>query len=267
MISTLPKALVIVAHPDDEALFFFATIRRLRKAGISTTVIVATGRFRSARNTRQRMEEFSRSCQALGVEAQSLGLKDRLGLPLNQAQLRAGLSPFAENSAPLRVYTHNPWGEYGHPHHASVALAVSQTFRQPVYFLAGPTKAERSVNLSPNEYRAKLNHLKAVYKTQGFAWTWCTGQERVVHFSPSTVHFLTRFSIGRPRRVRPRAKLDSRQRSIVLAYLRAFSDEAPTIPEELRHIPYGVWAERIKRYWDRLRHYLRSERSAFVQEL
>jgi LmbE family N-acetylglucosaminyl deacetylase len=74
-----PSSTVVVvhAHPDDEAIFTGATIRRLACAGVRIVLVTATGgeegasrvRLRPGESIRQRRhEELERACELLGVQ-------------------------------------------------------------------------------------------------------------------------------------------------------------------------------------------------------
>src|ERR1041384_7586000 len=127
---THPKrALVIVAHPDDEAIFFFSTIKRLIKAKYAVSILCATGRFDNVSITSKRVSEFKKSCELLGVDGHLLGMLDRRLKALSASDLRGYLQSFANDPSVSVVYTHNPWGDYGHLHHSSVSLATHEVFK------------------------------------------------------------------------------------------------------------------------------------------
>jgi len=140
----LAKAAIVVAHPDDEVLWFGAILPHVGR------VVVA---FRDcdslpgigARRAAALAELPYRDLRCLDLaEAVSLGLADwahptpdAFGIALDRA---AGDSPAArryrENFTTLRdrlsrelagcaqVFTHNPWGEYGHEDHVQMFRVV-----------------------------------------------------------------------------------------------------------------------------------------------
>ena len=77
------------------------------------------------------------------------------------------------NLNPTEIYTHNPWGEYGHPDHILVHQAVVATFglKSDIYCFDGiePTTPllleERKIDL------AFYNKVKKLYQDNN-CWTW-----------------------------------------------------------------------------------------------
>jgi LmbE family N-acetylglucosaminyl deacetylase len=135
---------VLHAHPDDEAIFTGATIRRLANAGARIVLLVATSGERGDIRTvlsqgetlaRRRMLELVRSCRLLGVQRLvPLGFEDsgldrtgdvtgpaattfaRADVELT-ARLVAGIC-LTENADALIHYDSN--GIYDHPDHVAV---------------------------------------------------------------------------------------------------------------------------------------------------
>ena len=239
--------MIVVAHPDDEAIFFFSTIRELRQEGFSVRVVCVTGDFGNAVITTTRLNEFYDSCRRLGVQGQTLRLEDRRGGSLCLASLLAGLRACTLDSFD-RVYTHGPWGDYGHLHHAGVCHAVHEVFGEGVFSLAGPLGSQSGHVLSEAEYRAKLEHLATSYPSQRFAWPWATAQEAFAEFRPQEAMFLARVALGiAVPPWRSEREEGSRIRIQVLnSFLRGYSGSADTIPHEVREIPKKVWCERIE---------------------
>lgn len=140
----LADAALVVAHPDDEVLWFGSILPHVGR------VIVA---FRDcdslpgigARRAAALAELPYRDLRCLGLaEAVSLGLADwahptpnEFGIALDRAaEDSAAARRYRENFAALRgrlrrelagrncVFTHNPWGEYGHEDHVQMFRVV-----------------------------------------------------------------------------------------------------------------------------------------------
>jgi LmbE family N-acetylglucosaminyl deacetylase len=136
-----PQSAVVVAHPDDEALWLSSVV---------TSVESVVFGFGAVWDKPQRSEARRKAVAALplraivnlaidesGVEWRSYLAKPELtpcGIRIfesavqeryqaNYAQLLEGLRPALAGCKD--VYTHNPWGEYGHAEHIQVYRAVT----------------------------------------------------------------------------------------------------------------------------------------------
>lgn len=165
---------VIVAHPDDESLFFAGLIMQKRKR--PWTVICATDGNADGNGT-IRMDQFRQATKKMGVnKIHTLGLPDeynkRLDVELIEALLK-DLRDFDE------VYTHNPIGEYGHPHHQDVSYAVHKCFngKSNVYSSAYNCAPDYIVNLTKKNYDVKTKILSQIYFSE---------TKRLIHFLPCT---------------------------------------------------------------------------------
>jgi LmbE family N-acetylglucosaminyl deacetylase len=152
--------LVIVAHPDDELIFFGGLILSERKT--SWKVICVTDGNADGRGA-ERRSEFQSALSALNVGASAwLNMPDIYTQRLNLNKLILELK---SEPAPLAVYTHGPLGEYGHPHHQDVSLAAHRVFfnQCPVWSPAFNTMPDRLLCLSPAIYKKKSLILTSVY--------------------------------------------------------------------------------------------------------
>src|SRR5690349_14243249 len=103
------QALVVVAHPDDEALFFSGLV--MSKKAYWHIVCVTDGNADGKGESRQ--TQFQRSCKALGAKHSTcLNLTDQFEVRLDQNRLINALQPFHQYK---KVFTHSVLGEYGHP--------------------------------------------------------------------------------------------------------------------------------------------------------
>jgi hypothetical protein len=183
------RAAIVVAHPDDEVIFFGGLAARLRAAGWQLDVVCVTGVFGSGYVTGIRRAELSRATWALGARARRLPLADRPG-PLDEAALARAFAEKVHWDRLDRVYTHGVWGEYGHLHHVQVCRATHCHGSQ-VYSLAGPFVPEVSVVLTPEELERKRALAARSYPSQPFAVDLCTPTEHLVRLGRPAVDHLT----------------------------------------------------------------------------
>jgi LmbE family N-acetylglucosaminyl deacetylase len=132
---------VVVAHPDDEALWLSAALARadhvvfcfgdqfgragksdarrralaaLKLPGLISLELVESG-------TRKLVDWANARLTAAGMEIADVAGEARY--TANYTALLAALRP--QLTGCTEVYTHNPWGEYGHPEHVQVYRAVA----------------------------------------------------------------------------------------------------------------------------------------------
>lgn len=196
------ETVVIVAHPDDEVLWFASVLPRADK------VVMAFGPLRDEPHLGQardkavtqlpfpsvflRLEEAASFAKAdwnspaenaAGVELVKAGPDVRRAYEANYVALRDCLQGLLH--AGQAVFSHNPWGEYGHEDHVLVYRAVESLRREigfqhwvPAYV------SDRSVRLAQS-WREKLGQrsasaaidrsftasVEAVYQRHS-CWTW-----------------------------------------------------------------------------------------------
>lgn len=130
----MTTGLIIVAHPDDDALF--AGPFQLAHPWVRWTVVCATYQPGDPRAV-----ELAGWQRALGAEQViHLGFADDFN------DFRTGVSSFTADDVaralkavdiqPDVVLTHNHIGEYGHCHHRVVHAAVKQVYREGAYMFA-----------------------------------------------------------------------------------------------------------------------------------
>ena len=150
MSAALGAAALVVAHPDDEVLWFASILRQVGRVIIAFRAydaVPALGARRAAAMAALPYADLR--CLDL-VEAGSLGLADwsdprltEFGIALdkaaagdsavrryeaNHARLLAALR--RELAGVANVFTHNPWGEYGHEDHVQVFRVVAMLQRE-----------------------------------------------------------------------------------------------------------------------------------------
>jgi LmbE family N-acetylglucosaminyl deacetylase len=187
------RATFVVAHPDDETIFFGGVLRQLVRAGLPVEVICVTSTFATITLTSIRREEFRRACSALGARARLLPLADVPGR-LDDDELAAALGRVRLDGNGL-VFTHGVWGEYGHPHHIQVSRAVHR-LAPTVWSLAGPFRTAARRRLGPAALAAKRSLATAAYRSQPFAGTWCTEEERFARWSRDEAAALCGLALG-----------------------------------------------------------------------
>jgi len=149
------RALVVVAHPDDETVFFGGLIADHPETHWEV-VCVTDGGPRAL----ERAQELDRACALLGVhKVHRLGFPDHPAKRLDVDQLVAALREFSADE----VYTHGPLGDYGHPHHQDVCLAVHRAFALPIWSVATSVLPERLHSLSAAAYTVKSQIMSEIY--------------------------------------------------------------------------------------------------------
>lgn len=156
--------LVCVAHPDDETLFFGGTI--LQNARKSKWRVVCSTDGNADNDGARRKKQFETACKMLGVKQLDwVGLPDRYEQRLDTNSLEAYLRKLP---APAAIYTHGVLGEYGHPHHQDVSVAVHRAFagHKNLFSVAYNSFPEKLVTLSEAEYKKKAKILTDVYGSE-----------------------------------------------------------------------------------------------------
>lgn len=173
------KALVVVAHPDDETLFLGGYM--LKNSEWDWTVVSVTHSLESPRG-----QEFQQACRLLGATPLMLGQEDIFEKNLNQDLIVSRLKELSRQSFDI-VFTHNQNGEYGHPHHICVHQAVKRVFPKP-YFFGYNSFSDVDIKLNGWELEKKKRILKECYVSQSskfFMSLFEIAVERII--SPSYV--------------------------------------------------------------------------------
>ena len=203
---------LVVAHPDDEALWFSSVLRDVDRTIVCYRDMASDPACTAGR--RSALEELPlRSVACLGLaDAETFEAADwsapretRYGLEVRRhARSMPGLSPetyranferlLRELREPLAgaqvVYTHGPWGEYGHEDHVQVFRAVDELRREMGFELRFPLYASEKSAALLARYLPRLPaawdvrptdaalaaRLRAIYERHR-CWTWYPGYE------------------------------------------------------------------------------------------
>lgn len=133
---------------------------------------------------KRRRRQFEKACRSLGVtDSEWWGYPDLYDQRLPVTEIAERLSRLE----PAEVYTHGIIGEYGHPHHQDVSVAVHRAFAKhpKVYSVAYNSYPEKKVLLTPEEYGAKETILTKIYGSETSRFlnllpaTFCEGFQKL----------------------------------------------------------------------------------------
>jgi len=164
-----PKAdsLLLVAHPDDEALFFHTYIKEKRPY----VAVMTTGwSYRRVRQFYSAMKAYGCRYRAYPLDSATLWAEDSPGLEVLARQVREclGLKNFTECA------THGKTGEYGHKVHQRVHSAVTENAKCKVL-----TVADKNTVLGHPLSSAQLEEKKTVFHKLYKTEDWCVEQYAV----------------------------------------------------------------------------------------
>ncbi len=181
--------LIIVAHPDDETIFFGGLVQTYRRR--PWKIICVTDGNADGVGERRKLD-FLAACKKLGANiAEMWNFPDRFDARIDVPKLTQRL----KNENAGEVFTHGILGEYGHPHHQDVCLAVHRAFSpsHDVWSVAYNCFAEKVVRIPRKAYQRKCEVLSQVYysETHRFArWLPANNYEGYVKVSLKEVEAL-----------------------------------------------------------------------------
>lgn len=159
------KNLIVVAHPDDETLFFAGLV--LQKRERAWDIVCVTDANGDGRGE-ERFKEFKAACQELGAGCLGfLGYPDIFDKRLDVLAIKQDL--FDKLGDYDCIYTHGPTGEYGHPHHQDTSIAVHEAGLEagiPVWSVAYNSKPDEIITLGKQSYGIKLKLLVQNYELE-----------------------------------------------------------------------------------------------------
>jgi LmbE family N-acetylglucosaminyl deacetylase len=152
--------LLLVAHPDDESIFFSGLVQCERKLPWKLIVLTDANADGQAK---RRSSELKNAAKILGIKSvEQWNYPDiyKKRLPVQEIAQRLEKLP-----TPARVFTHGPLGEYGHPHHQDACLAAYQAFykKTPLFSLAHNTSADLVIRLGTKEFNKKAKLFAQIY--------------------------------------------------------------------------------------------------------
>ncbi len=153
--------LLVVAHPDDETLFFSGALLSEKK--YPWHVVCVTNGDADGSGS-QRALQFKAACKKLKVKKSiQWSYPDIYENRLDIKSLIAELKKLPE---PFEVYTHGIIGEYGHPHHQDVSFAVHHAFAHhlKVWAPAYNCLADKTIKLTEQQYKLKSQIYADIYK-------------------------------------------------------------------------------------------------------
>lgn len=159
---------IIIAHPDDESLFF-ASLPLTKKEDEKFVVICVTDANADGMGEK-RKKDFMSACQHLGIdEFKWLGFPDvyekRLYSDELKNKIKESLSGYELNGCTF--YTHGPLGEYMHPHHQDVSMAVHDLFDgEKIFFPAYNCYPEKVISLTKKQFQRKTDILSRIYGSE-----------------------------------------------------------------------------------------------------
>lgn len=164
--------LLVVAHPDDETIYFSGLLQSLRSHPWKVICVTDGNADGMGLKRREQFREAMRRHRVAHSEMWDFPdiYEKRLDLSLLRSRL--------ESYRPAQIYTHGVLGEYGHPHHQDVCIATHRAFSQKkVWSVAYNCMPEQKVQLTPAQFRMKANTLAEVYGSE---------TRRFVPFLPAT---------------------------------------------------------------------------------
>ncbi|MFH1425693.1 MAG: PIG-L family deacetylase [archaeon] len=115
------RALVVVAHPDDETIWMGGTI--LKNLNWNWTILSLC-----RRDDPDRASKFRKVCEVYGAKGTISNLNDELLEPLPVKKVAEKIRENLPSKKFDYIFTHGKNGEYGHQRHKEVHDAVSYLF-------------------------------------------------------------------------------------------------------------------------------------------
>jgi LmbE family N-acetylglucosaminyl deacetylase len=157
------RKLMIIAHPDDETLFFS---RILLSDDKDIVVFCLTNGYDPVRR-----KEFYRAMAYYGVKGYMMKLPDQTAFTFlfNNMTVSGRLGKLRRRYCSCdTVYTHNLEGEYGHRHHRMIGRHTARIFQRATVIVpvSSGTIGDEAHKLSAGELLAKEYVFRRFYLTQ-----------------------------------------------------------------------------------------------------
>ena len=163
-----------MAHPDDEIIFGFPVLKETSKITICSSDLNNPDRTWC----KDRKKALKEVCNELKIEYECLDYNsDFYSLETRNETLKKMLED-VRNRITGKIFTHNPWGEYGHIDHILIHLLAKQI--TDIYY-SDIAIESNWMPIKPFESGTKIkevendlelyNKCKDIYKKYG-VWTW-----------------------------------------------------------------------------------------------
>jgi LmbE family N-acetylglucosaminyl deacetylase len=170
------KILIVIAHPDDESIFFSGLIQSHDPDNFRV-ICVTDGN--ADGHGQVRSQQFSEAMKIMGVsDFKILSFPDVYEKRLDHQALCEELCQYSDIK---EIYTHGILGEYGHPHHQDVSFAVHKCFdvKLPIWSIAYNCYPDQIIKLSEKQFQIKTQILSQIYIAE---------TRRFVNFIPSNCY-------------------------------------------------------------------------------
>jgi hypothetical protein len=160
--------LVIVAHPDDE-IIFFAQVLMTESARVHV-VLVTDGN--GDGQTIKRMNDFKSALTRCGVKSYEIwDFEDNYDKELNREKFNEYLkATFSQKPNIEEIYTHGPLGEYGHPHHIQICSLVHSFEGISEYSIFHPDtlgiQSSKRIEFSQEQWKASIEIMTTIYLSE-----------------------------------------------------------------------------------------------------
>lgn len=188
------KALICIAHPDDETIFFGGLILSKQYDWTAVCVTDANADGQGAK----RMDQFRKACRRLNIQKTfCLNYPDIFSERVDTQKLILDLKKLGSFQ---KVLTHGPLGEYGHIHHQDVSWATYQVFgdESEIISPAYNVYPEIKISLSKKDFQTKIKILREIYAGESMRFLGllpATSAEGYVKFAKSEVDHIYQFII------------------------------------------------------------------------
>ena len=138
------RILVVMPHPDDEAIFLGGFLHQLSTNGITTRAITMTVGEKSTLRygmkpddnlSEVRQKELTKSFQILGITDFQIHQYPDGELEQNTIKIKQTIQKNISTFKPTHIVTLEPDGIYGHPDHVALSAFVTQVVKKPIQLL------------------------------------------------------------------------------------------------------------------------------------